>query len=418
MQNLLVFLIVFILNAFSFGTKPQAITLCVNNFETEKIKNITLQTPTNGLEADTSLTYAAPTLQLTPSGKLMLVWSEKNSLGENALCYALSEDGGGTFEAKNKVAKNTGLGNSRFGKAKILFKKDGSMVAVYSQRFENPPVGKSGGRGPAGIVFSTSTNNGVSWSQPVFVDTDPSTKLLRGFFDAVIMPNDELAVVYLKDVAGSTKHEERDLRMAISKNGVMQPEVILDAIACDCCPVNISVNNQQVQVIYRDNNDDIRDMAILTSKDNGASFSASRILSTDNWKINGCPHSGAVTFHNGKNSISAWQAGSEKLPGVRFVDAAGKKLFIEPDLSAKNPALAGDANNQFMVWEQNFGTEKMSKIVYKKMSGGKISETQWLNNSDNATTASTALVGKNMVFVFEIKMANKKNQIKVERIAI
>lgn len=416
---MLVFLIVFILNAFSFGTKPQAITLCVNNFEAEKIKNITLQTPTNGLEADTSLTYAAPTLQLTPSGKLMLVWSEKNSLGENALCYAVSEDNGVTFGAKNTVAKNTGLGNSRFGKAKILFKKDGSMVAVYSQRFENPPVGKLGGRGPAGIVFSTSTNNGNSWSQPVFVDTDPSIKLLRGFFDAVIMPNDELAVVYLKDVAGSTKHEERDLRMAISKNGVMQPEVVLDAIACDCCPVNISINSLgQVQVIYRDNNDDIRDMAILTSKDNAATFSGSRILSKDDWKISGCPHSGAVTMHAGKNSISAWQAGSEKLPGVRFVDAEGKKLFIEPDLSAKNPALAGDINNQFLVWEQNYGTEKVSKVAYKKLSGNKLSETQWLNNSDNATTTSTIMAGKNIVFVFEVKMPNKKNQLRVEKIAI
>jgi BNR repeat-like domain len=415
MQNLFIFLVIYFFSLFGIGSPPAKMTFCNTSTENENIKVFDYFNQKPLLETDTAMTYAAPTLQLTPAGSLMLVWSEKNTQGQTALCFSLSTDNGNTFGEKKTVAQNTGLGNSRFAKAKILFKKNGDMVAVYSQRFENPPVGKSAGRGPAGIVSSISKDKGNTWSQAVFVDTDPSTKLLRGFFDATIMANDELAVVYLKDVAGSTKHEERDLRLTISKDGVFQPEVVLDAIACDCCPVNISVNTKgELQVLYRDNNDDIRDMAILTSKDNAKTFSASRILSVDNWKIAGCPHSGAVTFHGEKTSLSAWQAGADKEPGLRLVDASGKKLFINADASAKNPALAGNQNIQVFSWEQN--KESVSQIAYKTINAGKLSETNWLSKSENAIGVSTFLVGKSLVFAYEVKMPNKKNQLRVDKV--
>jgi BNR repeat-like domain len=417
MQNLFVLFIVYLFGAFSLGSTSEPMTICEIEDDIYNLKSASFIKPINGLEADTSLTYSTPTLQTTPTGDLMLVWSEKNTQGQNALCFSISTDKGVTFGAKKTVAQNTGLGNSRFSKAKILYKKNGDMVAVYSQRFENPPIGKPGGRGPAGIVSSISKDKGNTWSQAVFVDTDPSTKLLRGFFDATIMANDELAVVYLKDVAGSTKHEERDLRLAITKEGAFQPEIILDAIACDCCPVNISLNTKaELQVIYRDNNDDIRDMAILTSKDNAKTFSVSRILSVDNWKIAGCPHSGAVTFHGGQMSLSAWQAGADKEPGLRLVDAAGKKLYINTDASAKNPALAGNQNVQVFTWEQT--NESVSKIAYKTLTGDKLGETQWLAKSDNATGVTALVQDKTLLFAYEVKMPNKKNQLKVDKVAL
>jgi BNR repeat-like domain len=415
MQNLFIFLILYFFSLLTIWSPPVKMTICSPSTENEIIKELGYLNQNPILETDTAMTYAAPTLQFTPEGSLMLIWSEKNTQGQTALCFSISTDKGNTFGEKKTVAQNTGLGNGRFAKAKILFKKNGDMVAVYSQRFENPPVGKSASRGPAGIVSSISKDKGNTWSPAVFVDTDPSTKLLRGFFDATIMANEELAIVYLKDVAGSTKHEERDLRLTISKDGVFQPEVVLDAIACDCCPVNISVNNKgELQVIYRDNNDDIRDMAILTSNNNAKTFSASRILSVDNWKIAGCPHSGAVTFHGEKTSFSAWQAGSDKEPGLRLVNAAGKKLFINADASAKNPTLAGNLKTQVLAWEQN--SDNVSKVAYKTINEGKVSETSWLAKSENATGVNSLIIGRSLVFAYEVKMPNKKNQLRVEKV--
>ncbi len=414
MQNLFIFLFIYVLSVFKLNSDSQNITHCGVSIEDNT--NAVSYVPTAFISTDTTLTYASPTLQQTPAGDNMLIWSEKSPNGNNALCFAIANKGG-DFNNKKIIAQNTGLGNGRFSKAKVLFRKNGDWVAVFSQRFENPPIGKPAGRGPAGIVFSKSSDKGNTWSEPIFVDTDPNSKLLRGFFDAAIMPNDELAVAYLKDVAGSTKHEERNLRLVITEKMVPQTEQIIDDVACDCCPVNMVINTKgELEIMYRDNNNDIRDMAILTSKNNGKSFAASRILSPDNWKIAGCPHSGAVTFHSGKASLWAWQAGSEKEPGLRLVDAKGKKLFINSDASAKSPSLAGQNDTQVLAWEQT--NNGQNQIAYKIIKGDKISDTKWLTGSDNATGVSTHLQGKELYFTYEVKMANKKNQLKVDKVEI
>ena len=411
MQNLFVFFLVYFISFFGLNTNSSSITHC-GVYNPGTIQNKVFVQNSN-IMTDTTLTYSSPTIQLNPEGETMLFWSEKSTDGLNALCFAVSADNGASFTNKKVIAQNTGLGNSRFAKAKLLFRKNGDWVVVYSQRFENPLVGKPGGRGPAGIVFSTSADKGNTWSTPVFVDTDPNKKLLRGFFDAAIMPNDELAVAYLKDVAGSTKHEERNLRLVVTEKMQPKAEQIIDEIACDCCPVNVSITAKgELQVMYRDNNNDIRDMAILSSKDNGKTFAASRILSADNWKIAGCPHSGAVTLQEDKAALWAWQAGSEKEPGLRVVDAKGKKLFINSDASAKNPAIAGNAKMQVVAWEQN--KDNVSKIAYKIMQNGSLKETTWLPNSENGMGASVLVAGNMLIMAYEVKMPNKKNQMKVE----
>lgn len=73
---------------------------------------------------------------------------------------------------------------------------------------------------------------------------------MRGFFDAVLMANDEVAVAYLKDVKNSTKHEERDLRLAIIKNGVFQDEKLIDPVVCDCCNISMLLDANGALNIY------------------------------------------------------------------------------------------------------------------------------------------------------------------------
>jgi hypothetical protein len=421
MQNLTVFLFVYLLSFLGIRQSTEPITICETDEHVSFSKSpISFKTNTvPGLDIDPGKAYAAPTVQLTPKGEVMLIWTEKDVNEENELAFAISKDQGLTFEPKKTVAKNTVLSNGRMSKAKILFKKDGTMVAVYSQRFENPPLGKPAGRGPGGIVYSESKDGGSTWANPVFVDTDPSKKLLRGFFDAVIMPNDELAVVYLKDVAGSTKHEERNLRMARTVKGKLLDEKIIDPVACDCCPVNINVNAKgEVQVIYRDNNDDFRDMAVLTSSDFGNTFSASKILSPDDWKIAGCPHSGATSLYNKSTSLITWFSGSDKEPGLRLADQTGKKLYINPAASAKYATLAGDDKLQIIAWEENPNEENVSKLAYKTVKARKLSETTWVPGTENATGASALLIGQNLIMTYEIKSNNKRNQLGLKVVKI
>ena len=373
------------------------------------------------LNFDDTKAFSMPLLTQTSKGDVLLSWTEKDEQGLTSFCFSVSKDKGKTFSDKKVIYSGTGIGNSRLMRAKVLTKKDGSLVAIFTNRADAPPAataqaqpqgsgGRGGGRASA-LVYCASKDSGNTWTSPQSVDTDPTQGLTRGFFDAIVLPNDEIAVAYLKDVKGSTKHEERDLRLAITKNGVFQAEKLLDPVVCDCCNINLLVDaNGAFHVYYRDNNDDIRDFARMTSTDNGATFSKPQIVYNDGWKIAGCPHNGAISSTNGKSALVAWYSGAETETGFRLVTQEGKKLFVLNDPSVKNPALMSSPQVSAMLWEQ--GKDK-TQLVFRKIKGDKVSETQSIEGSENAINATGLVIGNQLLIAHEVKQANNKNSLKI-----
>lgn len=369
---------------------------------------------------DPTKIYSMPLLAKTAKGEVMLSWTEKDAQGMISFCVAFSKDNGKTFSEKKTIYSGTGIGNSRMMRAKVLSKKDGSFVAVFTNRGEATATssGRGGGRS-SNIVYCVSKDGASTWTAPQPVDSDPKQGIVRGFFDAVVMANDEIAVTYLKDVANSTKHEERDLRLVVSKNGVMQPEKLIDPVVCDCCPINLFVDGTgALNVIYRDNNDNIRDMAKMVSTDNAETFSKSQILYNDGWKIMGCPHSGAVSSTTEKGALISWFSGAESEKGIRLATQDGKKLLVINDPSAKNQALVGGAQASVLLWEQNKAEDGLSQIAFRKISNGKVSETAWIEESLNGTNAVGLPIGNQMLVAYEVKQANGKNSLKVSTVAL
>jgi hypothetical protein len=417
-------LLLFGIGAF-FNTKKASpdseITVCHSDFEENSLSNINPD--------DSTKAYSMPLLAQMPKGDVMLSWTEKDAQGITSFCLAFSKDKGKTFSDKKVIFAGTGIGNSRMMRAKVLTKKDGSLVAVFSNRDAAPTASTStappqGGRGGGGgrsanIVYCVSKDGGSTWTTPISVDSDPKQGIMRGFFDAVVLPNDEIAVAYLKDVANSTKHEERDLRMVVTKNGAFQPEKVIDPVVCDCCPINMLIDaNGALNIVYRDNNDDIRDMAKMISTDNAETFSKSQILHNDEWKISGCPHSGAVSSTSGKGSLFAWFSGAEKEKGIRLVNSEGKKLLVLEDASAKNAFLANGSQNQVMLWEQNKPEVNLTQIAFKKINNNKISETVWVDGSSNGINSTGLVIDNQLLVAYEVKQANKRNGLKISTVRL
>jgi BNR repeat-like domain len=368
--------------------------------------------------ADSTKTYSMPLLSQTPKGDVLLSWTEKNEQGLTSFCLAFSKDKGKTFSEKQVIYAGYGVGNSRLFRAKVLAKKDGSLVAVFTNRPDAQAQGSPGGRGGRSgeLVTTVSKDNGNTWTNPQAVDTDPTKGLMRGFFDAVLLPNDEIAVAYLKDVKNSTKHEERDLRLAITKNGVFQAEKLLDAVVCDCCNINMLVDeNGALNVIYRDNDDDIRDFSKMVSSDNGGTFSKPQNIYSDGWKIAGCPHSGAISSTHGKSALIAYYSGAASESGVKLVTQEGKKLFVLNDPSVKNPALMGSTQVSAILWEQ--GKDK-TQLVFRTVKDSKVSETKSVEGSDNATNSTGLIIGNQLLIAHEVKQESKKNSLKIATIGL
>lgn len=359
---------------------------------------------------DTTIAYAMPVLTQLPDKTLLLTWTEKDAAGTGAFCMAQSADNGQTFADRRVIVTGKGIGGSRLMRPKVLTKKDGSLVAVFSNRTD------VNGKRATDVQVSTSTDKGLTWTTPKSVDADP-TPCVRGFFDAVILPNDEVAIAYLKDVAGSTKHEERNLRLVLTKNGQFLPERIIDSVVCDCCNISMLVDAKgALNVYYRDNNDDIRDMARMTSTDNGLTFSKPQIMFTDNWKIAGCPHSGAFSTNYGAGTLVTWFSGSEKDKGVRLVTQDGKRLILANDPSARNGYAATQGNRAVFVWEQNKGEQ--SQIAYQTLTGESVSAMNWVGESANGTNASSLLLDNQALVVYEVRNANKRNSLKISRVSL
>lgn len=376
--------------------------------------------------ADNTHAYTLPTFAKNNKGEPVLYWTEKDDKNILSLYFSVSKDGGKTFGEKKLIYADAGMGSSRLMRPKLLFKKDGTIAAVFSYRTvvaapAAPSTHEGHGKPAASepkpkrelqIKYTVSKDNGNIWTAPTSVDSDTS-RLVRGFFDAVVLPNDEIAVAYLKDVKGSTKHEERDLRMVITKNGVFQPEKLIDPVVCDCCNISLLVDNKgTLNVFYRDNNDDIRDIARMTSSNNGASFSKPEILHNDKWEIKGCPHSGVTSVATANGTLATWFSGANEQSGVRLVDADGKLLKVL-NASAKNGHVAADNTQGVFVWEQT--TEGgASQVFYNKVVGGNVLDNQLVNGSDYGQNATSLFVNGKLLIAYEVAKPNQRTALSVK----
>jgi hypothetical protein len=158
-------------------------------------------------------------------------------------------------------------------------------------------------------------------------------------------------------------------------------------------------------------------MAKMTSTDNGQTFSKPEIVHNDGWKIAGCPHSGAISSIHGKSALVAWYSGAETESGIRLVTQEGKKLFVLNDPSVKNPSLVASAQGAAMLWEQNADKDK-TQLVFRKINGEKISETQSVEGSINATNAVGLIVDNQLLIAHEVKQENKKNGLKIATVGL
>ncbi len=401
---------------------------------------------TNPLFSDTTKTYGLPLLTKSPKGQVVLSWTEKDPQSVVGYYFATSKDQGKTFSDKKLIFSAPGLGSGQLMRPKLLFKGDGSWVAVFTYnpttkpstpapaahagheghqtpQENRPPQQAQGGRPRGGggggrrdlqVVYTFSKDAGNSWSTPKPVYQDVDVKALRGFFDATVMANGEVAVAYLKDVIGSTKHEERDLRLVVSKGDTFEPEQLLDPTPCDCCPISLLTDAQgNLNVFYRDNRDNIRDIARLVSKDNGKTFSESEILHADNWQINGCPHSGAVSSQSGKTGLITWFSAAKTEPGIRLATTGGKKLTVINDPSAKNMYVTSSKETGALLWDQNKPGTTNKAVAYRKVKGDQVSETQWIEASANTMNPSALVLGNQLLVASEIATAAGKNSIQL-----
>ena len=247
-----------------------------------------------------------------------------------------SEDGGDTF-GKPVWASEPGKNVTSEGENSPAFViTPGPMYAAWSEGQE--------------LRFARSVNWGQSFEKPIPLSEKTS---FAAYPSLGVAPNGDVYAVWID---GRDQHsDEYDnysiyLARSINKGASFGKNTRVASGICPCCRPTLSFGpDGEVMVFWRHvYPGSIRDMTVAVSIDSGQTFSAPKRVAEDNWKINGCPDSGAATARSGNRVYLAWLTeASPKISGVRlsWSDDGGKTWApavsgSQGVLDANFPALA------------------------------------------------------------------------------
>lgn len=77
---------------------------------------------------------------------------------------------------------------------------------------------------------------------------------------------------------------------------------------CDCCQAQVATGEAGQAIVYRNNDDDLRDNWVSISTDDGATFPQTLDVDNSDWIVNSCPASGPDAFYAGDSLYTTWMS--------------------------------------------------------------------------------------------------------------
>lgn len=166
--------------------------------------------------------------------------------------------------------------------------------------------------------------------------------------------------------------------------------------ACDCCPVSMETEDDNIVVFYRNNRNNIRNMTASISTNNGISYDITQELDTADWFLQSCPSTGGDGFFNGDQLHTVWSSGrtgiskvfyskynllSKKIEGLQIMNHSQGRNFQQ-----NYPRMAGKNDTVGIVWNELVNT---MDIFFSYFIGNKssdlITHTLRINKDINGT---------------------------------
>lgn len=361
--------------------------------------------------SDSQRVGTTPRFTTDEKGNPVLSWAEKDGDKQNLFFFAISKDGGSTFQEKISVKVPEKISVHAEGMPKIAFKKNGEIIALFEVSKPTPTERFAGN-----LYFISSKDKGKNWSEPTPVHDDVTAGKGHSFGDIATLPDGQIGFVWLDEKLGKYAGRSVKYRQTLP-NGKLSNEVVVDSNACQCCRTNLFVDaDNNFHVLYRDMlADGSRDISHVVSKDGGKTFSDSKVVFDDKWRVNACPHTGPGTTQMGKDIYTAWFTGKEEDAGVRLSKIGSGKLMDKIETNrAKHPQV-GVLNNQLvMTWDQSmqkddkFFTKIGLRIFDKK---GNFKE-EWITPDFMVSTYPVIMSsGKDLLVAYEQKKEVTDNSV-------
>lgn len=346
---------------------------------------------TKYISSENGTTTTCPFFTSDRKGHTVMTFGKETKGTDAVLNYMVFNARTKSFGAPIEIPPSKGVELHGENMPKMLFKPNGEIIAVWG--IDNPtPKKKYGGL----IQYSQSFDGGKNWT--------PATRLVKDengidqrYFDIDLLPNGEAAIIWL-DNRSKTDLEGSTLYYAVTKgkNG-FQNEKSIGETLCQCCRTDLYVGkNGVIYAAYRDIiNEEIRDMVLSYSSDNGKTFSKPKRISADDWKINGCPHTGPTMTQNENGLHFAWftMGGGE---GVFYANSSdngisfSKRDNVSKNPSAKHPQISTlNKSDVVIVWDESAEVEGnyFNRIGFQhRAKNGKVLKTEFVTSAAEGTS--------------------------------
>ena len=304
-----------------------------------------------------------PQLLVRASGALSILAVEPAVDGGSDLRLHVSPSGGDLFEPGPRINQVAGSVRSHGEGTPILLEAPGGkFYAVWLGRR---------GEGMRGNVIRVARSDDFlrSFGPPVELGAVTGRGPGPAFFDATVSPQGTLIVSWLGQAPGDSLPGSSHVLVSSSQDQArtFSEPVSASADVCPCCRPGLAADESgRWYLAWRAMDDqDIRDLVIAASPDQGKTWSAAQPVPGPSWKIDGCPHSGpSLEVMNG-TLLAAWYTeatGQSRLywsssdDGARTFspaqDIAGK--ILDPN----HPQLAVINDQAFVTFQGREPTEK------------------------------------------------------------
>lgn len=381
----------------------------------KKVNSQTLNTTPTSISEESNSTTNCPFFTKDSKGTPVISFGKTTKGNKTFFCYSLFNFNKKKFQKPIVIKSSEGVELHGENAPKIIFKPNKEIIAVWG--IDNATEKKKYG----GLInYSQSFDNGKSWTKakPLVKNT---ASIDQRYFDIDLLPNGEVAIIWL-DSRTKTEEQGSTLYYAQTKGikGFQNGKPIAET-TCQCCRTDLFISKKgTINAAFRDIiNNEIRDMVLTHSTDNGKTFSVPKRISPDNWKINGCPHTGPTMTENETGLHFAWYtfgggSGVFYSNSVDHGESFSKRSIVSDKPTAKHPQITTLHNKEVLiVWDEskNEGDYFTIQIgLQHRNKNGKIISTKFISPKGiNATFPVVKAINKNQFLVAWNQQSDKEN---------
>lgn len=363
---------------------------------------------------------AEPVTVSAPDGGFYVAWVNHDANSQSDVMLARFDNEGAANGAPVRVNQQAGVATAWRGDPPSVAVTGSSVYVLWTASVESE--GKSG----TDLYFSASHDAGKTFAAAVRVNDD-KTPGAHGMHSLAVANDGRVYVAWLdeRDVAapkpsqlagGHHMESNRELFVADSTDGGKTFSANRKVVenACPCCKTALAVAaDGTLYVSWRQVlPGDFRHIAVASSSDGAAHFSAPVIVSDDKWVLHGCPVSGPSLSldANGNLRVVWFAAGEGDAPGLYFAETHDKGRTFSPrtplmqETVKGTPALATGNNRAVAIWQGSGAQQPETKIRELGGAGAAVSV------AANAELPSGAF-SKDKLFVAYITKVGEKRSV-------